>query len=309
MAPKKKEEVAEDNAPEIEEKKVEELSEAPEEIGSTDDKKETKEETTKAKRSPKKTKKDEVEDREPGEGKAEETPKKKSTRKAKKEEAKEEAPQGDETEEAPKKTTSKKTKKKDAEKEPEDTGPGEAAEEKEDIPVQVSETEDVVEDVKEPAEGSPDDAPPDEETKEKPRKRSTKKTKEEGPFPEDLVFGRYNSKEVVVEDPSLKAFINLDPSYVPHSSARHANKPFHKHKISIVERLINNMMRTEKYTGKKTKSYKAVLEAFQIIEKRTKENPVQVLVRAEVREHSVGDIRKGHTTSSLDAIDCRALQG
>jgi small subunit ribosomal protein S7 len=40
------------------------------------------------------------------------------------------------------------------------------------------------------------------------------------------------------------------------------------------------MMRTEKYTGKKTKSYKAVLDAFELIEKRMKENPVQVLVRA-----------------------------
>ncbi|MBN1390129.1 MAG: 30S ribosomal protein S7 [Candidatus Thermoplasmatota archaeon] len=121
----------------------------------------------------------------------------------------------------------------------------------------------------------------EEETpKETTKKRSVKKPKDEGPFPEDLVFGRYNSKEVVVEDPSLKAFINLEPSYVPHSSARHANKPFHKHKISIVERLINNMMRTERFTGKKTKSYKTVLDAFQLIEKRMKENPVQVLVRA-----------------------------
>jgi small subunit ribosomal protein S7 len=96
----------------------------------------------------------------------------------------------------------------------------------------------------------------------------------------ELVFGRFPTKDVKVEDPSLKAFINLDPAYVPHKSARHGNKPFHKHKLSIVERLINNLMRTEKYTGKKTKSYTVVLDAFMIVQERTKENPIQVFVKA-----------------------------
>ncbi|MDG6224312.1 MAG: 30S ribosomal protein S7 [Candidatus Thermoplasmatota archaeon] len=103
---------------------------------------------------------------------------------------------------------------------------------------------------------------------------------EEGPGRERLMFGRYNVKDVIVEDPGLRLLINLDPAFVPHSSARHANKPFYKSKISIVERLINGMMRTENYTGKKTKSYRAVLQAFEIIEERTKENPIQVYVRA-----------------------------
>lgn len=96
----------------------------------------------------------------------------------------------------------------------------------------------------------------------------------------ELVFGRFSTRDVKVEDPSLKAFINLDPAYVPHKSARHGNKPFHKHKLSIVERLINNLMRTEKYTGKKTKSYRVVLDAFMLVQERTKENPIQVLVKA-----------------------------
>ncbi|MGA1821580.1 MAG: 30S ribosomal protein S7 [Thermoplasmatota archaeon] len=97
---------------------------------------------------------------------------------------------------------------------------------------------------------------------------------------EDLVFGKYNVRDVVVEDPGLARLINLEPAYVPHSSARHANKPFSKSKISIVERLINGMMRTERFTGKKTKSYSVVYDAFEIIERKTKENPIQVLVRA-----------------------------
>ena len=38
-------------------------------------------------------------------------------------------------------------------------------------------------------------------------------------------------------------------------------------------------MRTEKYTGKKLKAYKAVSEAFDNIANRTKANPVQILVQ------------------------------
>ena len=39
-----------------------------------------------------------------------------------------------------------------------------------------------------------------------------------------------------------------------HRVARHANRSFGKSKVSIVERLVNNLMRTEVYTGKKAKS-------------------------------------------------------
>jgi small subunit ribosomal protein S7 len=55
---------------------------------------------------------------------------------------------------------------------------------------------------------------------------------------------------------------------------------FAKSKVPIVERLINNLMRTEKYNGKKNSSYKAVKSAFEVIEKRTKTNPIQVLIQA-----------------------------
>jgi len=131
-----------------------------------------------------------------------------------------------------------------------------------------------------PEEGSEEGVKEDEEVTKQRSGRKKSDKGEEGPFPEELMFGKYSTREIVVEDPSLKAFINLDPALVPHSSSRHANKPFHKHKISIVERLINNLMRTENYTGKKAKSYKAVLDAFILIEKRMKENPIQILVRA-----------------------------
>src|SRR5207245_9084285 len=67
------------------------------------------------------------------------------------------------------------------------------------------------------------------------------------------------------------------PIVIPHTGGRWANKPFGKAKANLVERLINNMMRTENYTGKKSKSYRVVRSALEIIEKRTQQNPVQVL--------------------------------
>ncbi|MBO4348613.1 MAG: 30S ribosomal protein S7, partial [Candidatus Methanomethylophilaceae archaeon] len=69
-----------------------------------------------------------------------------------------------------------------------------------------------------------------------------------------LIFGKYDTTEVVVNDGGLAKYIDLTPTNVPHSGGKHANRWFGKSKLSIVERLINNIMRTEKYTGKKMKA-------------------------------------------------------
>jgi small subunit ribosomal protein S7 len=95
-----------------------------------------------------------------------------------------------------------------------------------------------------------------------------------------LLFGKYGLSEVVVKDGGLSKYINLNPVLVPHSNAKHANRWFGKSKVNIVERLINNMMRTEVFTGKKLKAYNVTKKAFDIIEQRTKKNPIQVLVEA-----------------------------
>jgi small subunit ribosomal protein S7 len=96
----------------------------------------------------------------------------------------------------------------------------------------------------------------------------------------ELLFGKYDLSEVVVHDLGLSRYINLSPIVVPHSGAKNANVMFGKRKMSIIERLINNMMRTSTYTGKKSKSYAVVREAFEIIERRSKKNPVQIFVEA-----------------------------
>jgi small subunit ribosomal protein S7 len=106
-----------------------------------------------------------------------------------------------------------------------------------------------------------------------------------------LLFNRWDLTDVKVDDPGLRRHINLNPIVIPRSGGRHAPKPFQKEKISIVERLMNKLM-VSGHRGKKHKLssghqvgdtqglYKTIKNAFEIIEKRTKKNPVQVLVQA-----------------------------
>lgn len=101
-----------------------------------------------------------------------------------------------------------------------------------------------------------------------------------GPKQELLLFGKYGTKEVVVRDGGLAKYINLDPTMVPHTDGRHSGRWFGKARLNIVERLINNMMRTEVFTGKKMKAYRTVQKAFEVVEKKTSKNPIQVLVEA-----------------------------
>lgn len=90
---------------------------------------------------------------------------------------------------------------------------------------------------------------------------------------------KYKVEDVKVEDQGLARYINIDTENI-YLGAINANKMFAKSKIPVVERLINNIMRTEKYNGKKIKSYKIVRASFDIIEKKTKKNPLQILINA-----------------------------
>jgi len=67
---------------------------------------------------------------------------------------------------------------------------------------------------------------------------------------------------------------------VPHSMGRHEHKRFRKASISIVERLVNNLMRPGKNAGKKARVINMVKQAFEIVNLRTGKNPVEALVRA-----------------------------
>ena len=108
------------------------------------------------------------------------------------------------------------------------------------------------------------------------------------------LFGRWDYSSVVVKDVGLGRYMNLTPVYMPHTSGRMVGKQFSKSKMSLVERLINKMMRsgqgTRKVagryirgggnTGKKANALNIIEKAFTIIEGRTKKNPLQVFVDA-----------------------------
>lgn len=97
---------------------------------------------------------------------------------------------------------------------------------------------------------------------------------------EPKMFGKWDLSEVEVTDPGIKRYVCLKAVTVPHSSGKHARQQFNKSEISIVERLVNNLMRSETNTGKKQVAMKTVDQAFDTINKKTGKNPVQVLVDA-----------------------------
>lgn len=104
-------------------------------------------------------------------------------------------------------------------------------------------------------------------------------------------FNRWGTSGIKIEDPGLKDYITIKPTLVPKTGARYTGSKFHKSKTFIVERLINKVMvvghkgkkhfKTSSHiTGKATKAYKIVEKALEIIEQKTKENPIKILVKA-----------------------------
>ncbi|MDP7494249.1 MAG: hypothetical protein QGG26_14880 [Candidatus Undinarchaeales archaeon] len=113
------------------------------------------------------------------------------------------------------------------------------------------------------------------------------------PFPSDIkLYGRWDSAGILIEDPGLRPYINLTPILIPKSGGRHTRKQFWKSKQHIVERFINKLMGVTGHEGKHHKFssginagkaaivVNAMEDAFLIIEKKTKKNPIEVLVQA-----------------------------
>jgi len=95
-----------------------------------------------------------------------------------------------------------------------------------------------------------------------------------------LLFNKWDLGEVQVTDPSLVRYISLNPVIVPNSTGKFTRQEFNKANMLIGERLINRLMQTEKNTGNKQLATRIVRDAFETIHKKTKKNPVQVLVEA-----------------------------
>jgi small subunit ribosomal protein S7 len=108
-----------------------------------------------------------------------------------------------------------------------------------------------------------------------------------------LLFDKYDY-DVQVADLSLRNYINLKPLAYPSTYRRNSTKSFSKANVNVVERLTNSLMRggtggkisghlirtKGRLQGKKMKAMHVVEEAFEIVQKQTGKNPLQVLVMA-----------------------------
>ena len=105
------------------------------------------------------------------------------------------------------------------------------------------------------------------------------------------IFDMWETEGIKIQDPGLQSYINLKPLLVPRTGSRNAKTRFHNSQTNIVERLINRLMivghrgkhhkiTSGRNTGKATKLYKLVKDAFKKIEDKTKKNPVEVLAQA-----------------------------
>ena len=104
------------------------------------------------------------------------------------------------------------------------------------------------------------------------------------------IFDLYETNSIQIKDIGLKYVINLNPKLALKSHGRNFQK-FGQIKVNVVERLINKIgvagHRGKKHklmigtsTGKYSKNARIVLEAFELIAKKTGKNPVEVLVTA-----------------------------
>jgi small subunit ribosomal protein S7 len=108
---------------------------------------------------------------------------------------------------------------------------------------------------------------------------------------EAKAFNRWSVEGIKVEDPGLQSYITLEPKIVPKTGAKYAGERFHKSKTFIVERLMNKLMvpghKGKKHwrssghcTGKSRSAYDKIRKVLEVLEQRTKQNPIKVLVKA-----------------------------
>ena len=118
--------------------------------------------------------------------------------------------------------------------------------------------------------------------------------KKKSQFSDYKLFNKWSFSDVVVTDLSIVRYVDLNPVVIPHSFGRKTRGRFEKANLNIVERLVNKIMRSGQgkrklsgkfirgrgSCGKKLEAVQIVEKAFAIIEKQTKQNPIQVFVKA-----------------------------
>jgi len=138
------------------------------------------------------------------------------------------------------------------------------------------------------------------------------------------VFGKWDANDVKIKDAGLIPYVTLENKLSMHTFGTAISNGKPKERINIVERLINKLMRSGQgkkklggkfyrgrlNCGKKLIALKAVDEAFEIINKKTGKNPIQVFIDA--LEHStpnedVTRITKGGVASA-ESVDVAPIK-
>lgn len=105
------------------------------------------------------------------------------------------------------------------------------------------------------------------------------------------LFDKYDVSQVVVKDISLRPYLNLVPKLILKSQGRRNFENMGSTKVNVVERLANRLqvpghvgkkhkIITNWSSGKYNRNMKTILQVFDLIEKKTNKNPVQVFVDA-----------------------------
>lgn len=103
-----------------------------------------------------------------------------------------------------------------------------------------------------------------------------------------LLFNKWDSRKIDVNDLGLQRVISLSPSVIPVTFGRHEHQRLRKAEVHLAERLVNKLMRfgkkyaknTGRMGGKKARIFKTVQVSFDIIHTETGKNPIELLVRA-----------------------------
>ena len=138
------------------------------------------------------------------------------------------------------------------------------------------------------------------------------------------LFNKWSSEGIEIGDKGLKNYINLKSVIVPRSSGRESKQQFYKSNMHIIERLMNHVLvpghRGRKHlissgnvAGKSSTVWNMMKRMLEIIEKRTKKNPVEVVARAienaalreEITSYQMGGIivRKAVITAPQRRVD------
>jgi small subunit ribosomal protein S7 len=134
----------------------------------------------------------------------------------------------------------------------------------------------------------------DEDLNEEQLMQLERELKEEEEKKKDLngfkLFGIYDVSDIKINDPGMRKYLNLEPKLVVKSYGRIREK-YSRGKINVLE-LFANLIAVPGHRGKKHKiqtfwksgkysqNMMIVLNTLRIIEEKTKQNPVQVLVTA-----------------------------